>query len=95
MTVTPTAGLVTTEAGGTATINQQAEVGKGFYGATAMILLGLVGLAARALSNVVRGATAEAGLTNSGFLAKVASFIVWTFTIVVAVNQIGIARKLS
>ena len=36
------------EAGGTATIYQQAQVGKAFYGATAVILLGLVGLAAPA-----------------------------------------------
>lgn len=60
----------------------------------AMVVLVVGGLAARALGNLVRGATAEAGLTNSGFLAKVASFIVWTFTIVVAVNQIGIANEL-
>lgn len=60
----------------------------------ALVVLVVGGLAAKALSNVVRGATAEAGLTNSGFLAKVASLIVWTFTIVVAVNQIGIANEL-
>ncbi|HEY8360839.1 MAG TPA: hypothetical protein VIL30_25555, partial [Ramlibacter sp.] len=60
----------------------------------AMVVLVIGGLAAKALSNVVRGATAEAGLTNSEFLAKVASFIVWTFAIVVAVNQIGIANEL-
>lgn len=60
----------------------------------AMVVLVIGGLAARALSSIVRGATAEAGLTNSAFLAKVASFLVWTFTIVVAVNQIGIAHDL-
>lgn len=60
----------------------------------ALVVMVIGGLAARALSNVVRGATAEAGLGNSNFLAKVASFIVWAFTIVVAVNQIGIANEL-
>src|SRR5206468_13115614 len=46
------------------------------------------------LSNLVRGATAEAGFANPGMLAKVASVAVWAFAIVVAVNQIGIAETL-
>lgn len=60
----------------------------------ALVVLVIGGLAARALSNVVRGAASEAGLSNAHFLAKVASTIVWAFTIVVAVNQIGIATEL-
>jgi len=60
----------------------------------ALVVLVIGGLAARALSNVVRGATAEAGLSNSNFLAKLASGVVWAFAIVVAVNQIGIATEL-
>lgn len=60
----------------------------------AVVVLVIGGLAARGLSNVVRGAAAEAGLSNSDFLAKVASVVVWAFAIVVAVNQLGIATEL-
>jgi hypothetical protein len=60
----------------------------------ALVVLVIGGLAARALSNVVRGAAAEAELSNANFLAKVASAVVWAFAIVVAVNQIGIATEL-
>lgn len=60
----------------------------------ALVVLVIGGLAARALSNVVRGAANEAGLTNADFLAKAASVVVWAFAIVVAVNQLGIATEL-
>jgi hypothetical protein len=60
----------------------------------ALVVLVIGGLAARALSNLVRGAAAEAGITNANMLAKVASALVWAFAIVVAVNQIGIATTL-
>ena len=60
----------------------------------AMVVLVIGGLAARALSNIVRGAAAEAGLSNANFLAKTAAVIVWAFALVVAVNQLGIATEL-
>lgn len=60
----------------------------------ALVVLVIGGLAARALSNVVRGAATEGGLGNANFLAKLASTMVWAFAIVVAVNQIGIATEL-
>jgi hypothetical protein len=60
----------------------------------ALVVLVIGGLAARALSNVVRGTASEAGLSNAEFLARVASMVVWAFAIVVAVNQIGIATEL-
>jgi hypothetical protein len=60
----------------------------------AMVVLILGGLAAKAVSNLVRGATAEADLGNPEFLARIASFAVWGFAIVIAVNQIGIAATL-
>jgi hypothetical protein len=60
----------------------------------ALVVLVIGGLAARGLSNVVRGAAAEAGLSNTDFLAKAASVVVWAFAIVVAVNQLGIATEL-
>lgn len=60
----------------------------------ALVVLVIGGLAAKALSNLVRGAMAEAGLTNSNLLAKLSGALVWAFAIVVAVNQIGIATTL-
>jgi uncharacterized membrane protein YgcG len=60
----------------------------------ALVVLVIGGLAARALSNVVRGAASEADLSNADFLAKTASVVVWAFAIVVAVNQLGIATEL-
>lgn len=60
----------------------------------ALVVLVIGGLAARALSNLVRGAAAGAGIGYSDLLAKVASTLVWAFAIVVSVNQLGIATTL-
>ena len=60
----------------------------------ALVVLVIGGLAAKALSNLVRGVASEGGLDRPDFLAKVASVAVWTFAIVIAVNQIGIATTL-
>ena len=60
----------------------------------ALVVLVIGGLAATALSNLVRAATAEAGFRSPNMLAKVASVAVWGFAIVVAVNQLGIAETL-
>ena len=60
----------------------------------ALVVLVIGGLAARGLSNVVRGAASEAGLSNTNFLSKAAAIVVWAFAIVVAVNQLGIATEL-
>ncbi|MES2977514.1 MAG: small-conductance mechanosensitive ion channel [Pseudomonadota bacterium] len=60
----------------------------------ALVVLVIGGLAATALSNVVRAAADKADLGSPEFLAKVASTLVWAFAIVVAVNQIGIATTL-
>src|SRR5437764_3242587 len=60
----------------------------------ALVILVIAGLAANALSSLVRGATAESGLGSPDLLANIAKMAVWAFAIVVAVNQIGIAREL-
>jgi hypothetical protein len=60
----------------------------------ALAVLVIGGLAAGALSRVVRGATAQAGFANPDTLATVAKVAVWGFAIVVAVNQLGIATNL-
>ena len=60
--------------------------------AVAVLIIG--GLAANALAGLVRGATAKADLGNPDLLANIARVAVWAFAIVVAVNQIGVAREL-
>jgi hypothetical protein len=60
----------------------------------ALVVLVLGGLAARALGNLVRASTAEAGFSNPDLLASVARGAVLAFAVVVAVNQIGIAQTL-
>jgi hypothetical protein len=60
----------------------------------AMIVLIIGGLAANALSRLVRGATAQAEFGNPDLIANIARLAVWAFAIVVAVNQIGIATTL-
>ena len=60
----------------------------------AMVILVIAGLAANALANLVRGATAQAGLGSPDLLANIARGAVWGFAIIVAVDQIGIAESL-
>jgi hypothetical protein len=60
----------------------------------ALVVLVIAGLLANALSSLIRGAAAEAGLSNPDLLASVARVTVLIFGIVVAVNQIGVAKEL-
>jgi hypothetical protein len=60
----------------------------------AIFVLFIGGIAARALGNIVRGATAEGGFTNPETLSNVVRTAVWAFAIVVAINQLGIATNL-
>jgi len=60
----------------------------------ALVVLVMAGLAANALYSIVRGAAAQAGLSNPSMLATIARIAVWTFAIVIAVNQLGIATTL-
>jgi hypothetical protein len=60
----------------------------------ALVVLVIGGLAAKALSQLVRGATAEGGFSNPDVLATVAREAVWAFAIIVAVNQLDIATNL-
>ena len=60
----------------------------------ALVILFVAGVAARGASNIAHGATAEAGFSNPETLARIARTAVWAFTIVFAVNQIGIASSL-
>src|SRR5205823_10956281 len=60
----------------------------------AIFVLFIGGIAARALGNFIRGATAEAGFANPETLANVVRTTVWAFAIVVAINQLGIATNL-
>ncbi len=60
----------------------------------ALVVLVIGGLAAKALANLVRGATEKAQLGDPAVLSRVAGVAVWAFAIVVAVNQLGIAERL-
>lgn len=60
----------------------------------AMVVLVIGGVAANAVSTVVRGATASARLGNPRTLARISSIAVWVFSAVVAINQLGIATSL-
>jgi hypothetical protein len=60
----------------------------------AIFVLFIGGIAARALGNIVRGATAEGGFTNPETLVNVTRTTVWAFAVVVAINQLGIATNL-
>ena len=60
----------------------------------ALVVLVLGGIAANALSQLVRGATAGAGFSNPEVLATVTKAAVWGFAVVVALTQLGIATTL-
>jgi len=60
----------------------------------ALIIIVIGGLAANALSGLVLGAAKNAQLGNPELLATVARVAVWGFTIVIAVNQIGVAQTI-
>jgi hypothetical protein len=60
--------------------------------AVAVLILG--GLAANWLGGLVRAATAKGDLGNPDLLASIVRVAVWAFAIVIALNQIGIARDL-
>jgi hypothetical protein len=60
----------------------------------ALVVLVVGGLAAGAVSRLVRATTTEAGFRNPATLAAVARITVWSFAVVVAVNQLGIATVL-
>jgi hypothetical protein len=60
----------------------------------AMIVLVIAGLAANALGDLVRGATAQAGFDNPDLFSTITRVAIWGFGIVIAVNQIGVAQTL-
>ena len=60
----------------------------------AVVVLVVGGLLANAAAGLVRGATASAGFGHPDLIANMARAAVWVFAIIVAVNQIGIAKEL-
>lgn len=60
----------------------------------ALVVLVIGGLAAKALSQLVKGTVEKAGFDNSEVLATIASVAVWIFAILIAVNQIGVGATL-
>lgn len=59
-----------------------------------IVVLVVGGLAANGSAGLVRGAAVQAEFSNPQLLATVAKIAVWSFAIVIAVNQIGIAQTL-
>jgi hypothetical protein len=59
-----------------------------------LVALVIGGLAANALSRIVRGSAVGAGLSNPDVLAAATRIAVWTFAVVVAVSQLGVATAL-
>ncbi len=60
----------------------------------AVVVLVIAGLAANGLGDLVRASTAQAGFENPDLLATITRIAVWSFGIVVAVNQIGVGQEL-
>jgi hypothetical protein len=60
----------------------------------ALVILVIAGLAANALSDLVRGAAAQAQLGNPNTLATITRVAIWAFAIVIAANQVGVASTL-
>jgi hypothetical protein len=59
--------------------------------AVALLILVFGGLGANALARLVNVAAAQAGLRRPDLLASITRVAVWSFVIVMAVNQLGIA----
>lgn len=60
----------------------------------ALVALVIGGLAANALSRLVRGSAVGAGFSNPDVLAAATRMAVWAFAVVVAVSQLGVATAL-
>ncbi len=60
----------------------------------ALVVLMVWGLAAGALSRLVKATATEAGFSNPDTLAAIARIAAWSFAVVVAINQLGIATVL-
>src|SRR3954453_4888741 len=59
-----------------------------------IVVLVIGGLLANAAAGLLRGATASAGFRHPEIFANIGRAAVWIFAIIVAVNQIGIAKEL-
>jgi hypothetical protein len=59
-----------------------------------VVVLVIGGLLANAAQGLIRGSAQQAGLGNPDMLATITKLAVWAFTIVIAVNQIGVASTL-
>jgi hypothetical protein len=62
--------------------------------AVALVVIIIGGLIANVVADLVRGSTASAGLGNPDLLSSLGRALVWGFTIIVAIDQIGIATSL-
>lgn len=62
--------------------------------AAALMIFVIIGLSAEAFSSLVRGAASRTEFRNFDLLATITSFAIWTFAVIIAVNQMEIAITL-
>lgn len=73
-------------------LNQILSYVPNIFVAVAIMLMGM--LAANFFSHVVRGLVGIAKIRSANFLATVTRWVIWIFTILVALNQLGIATMI-
>ncbi|MFH0912063.1 MAG: hypothetical protein V1807_00120 [Patescibacteria group bacterium] len=70
-------------------LNQILNYVPNIFVAVAIMLIGM--LAANFFAHVVRGAVGVAHIRSANFLATVTKWVIWIFTILIALNQLGVA----
>jgi len=73
-------------------LNQILAYVPNIFVAVAILLIGM--LAANFFAHVVRGAVGIAKIRSASFLAAITKWVIWIFTILVALNQLGIASMI-
>ena len=73
-------------------LNQILAYVPNIFVAVAILLIGM--LAANFFAHVVRGAVGIAKIRSASFLAAITKWVIWIFTVLVALNQLGIASMI-
>lgn len=73
-------------------LNQILAYVPNIFVAVAIMLIGM--LAANFFAHVVRGAVGIAKVRSANFLASITKWVIWIFTVLVALNQLGVASMI-
>lgn len=73
-------------------LNQILSYVPNIFVAIAILLVGM--LAANFFAHVVRGAVGIAKIRSANFLATITKWVIWIFTVLVALNQLGVASMI-